>query len=164
MLATELNDEYLRIVDDHLERLAFRNGTLISAELGKGNKGVNYILRKPPYKAQSWIERVQDWMEQLTSRDSRWIYYEIQERDEAGFRALSDLRSQGISRVATALAQSTDHILSFFRMLRLELGFYVGCLNLRDQLVREAGTTLPSRAPAGESANAHQSSASMMSA
>ena len=49
MLATELNDEYLRMVDDHLERLAFRNGTLISAELGEGNKGVNYILRKPPY-------------------------------------------------------------------------------------------------------------------
>ncbi len=45
--------------------LRFRNGTLISAELGDGNKGVNYILRKPPYTAQSWIERVQDWMAQL---------------------------------------------------------------------------------------------------
>jgi DNA mismatch repair ATPase MutS len=50
---------------------------------------------------------------------------------------LSELRSQGISHVAAALAQSTDHILSFFRMLRLELGFYVGCLNVRDQLVRK---------------------------
>jgi DNA mismatch repair ATPase MutS len=136
MLTAELSDDYLRIVDDHLERLAFRNGTLISAELGTGNKGVNYILRKPTYKAQSWIERVQDWVELLTSRDAAG-FYEIHERDEAGFRALSELRSQGISRVATALAQSTDHILSFFRMLRLELGFYVGCLNLRDRLVRK---------------------------
>jgi DNA mismatch repair ATPase MutS len=137
MLATELNDEYLRVVDDHLERLAFRDGTLISAELGKGNKGVNYILRKPPYTAQSWIERVQGWLALLVSRGSDGYFYEIHERDEAGSRALSDLRSQGISRVATALAQSTDHILSFFRLLRLELGFYVGCLNLRDQLVRK---------------------------
>jgi DNA mismatch repair ATPase MutS len=137
MLSTELNDEYLRMVDDHLERLAFRNGTLISAELGDGNKGVNYILRKPPYTAQSWIERVQDWMAQWTSRDSAGNYYDIHERDETGFRALSDLRNQGISRVATALAQSTDHILSFFCMLRSELGFYIGCLNLRDQLARK---------------------------
>jgi DNA mismatch repair ATPase MutS len=137
MLATELNDEYLRIVDDHLERLAFRDGTLISAELGKSNKGVNYILRKPPYREQSWIERVQGWLALLVSRGSDGYFYEIHERDEAGSRALSDLKSQGISRVATALAQSTDHILSFFRLLRLELGFYVGCLNLRDQLVRK---------------------------
>jgi hypothetical protein len=137
MLATELNDEYLRVVDDYLERLAFRDGTLISAELGNGNKGVNYILRKPPYTAQSWIERVQGWLALLVPRGSDGYFYEIHERDEAGSRALSDLRSQGISRVATVLAQSTDHILSFFRLLRLELGFYVGCLNLRDQLVRK---------------------------
>ena len=84
MLSTELNDEYLRVVDGHLERLAFRNGTLISAELGDGNKGVNYILRKRPYTAQRWIERVQDWMAQWTSRDSAANYYEIHERDETG--------------------------------------------------------------------------------
>ena len=158
MLATELNDEYLRIVDDHLERLAFRDGTLISAELGKGNKGVNYILRKPPYTEQSWIERVQGWLAQLVSRGSAGYFYEIHERDEAGSRALSDLKSQGISRVATALAQSTDHILSFFRMLRLELGFYVGCLNLRDQLVRKREPLCLPEPTAGESANAHDSS------
>jgi hypothetical protein len=136
MLAMELDDEYLRIVEDNLELLAFRDGTLISAELGKGNKGVNYILRKPHGTAQSWVERVQSWLEQLIYRDSSAYTYEIHDRDEAGFTALSDLRSQGISHVAMALAQSTGHILSFFRMLRLELGFYVGCLNLRDQLVR----------------------------
>jgi DNA mismatch repair ATPase MutS len=151
MLTAELSDDYLRIVHDHLERLAFRNGTLISAELGKGNKGVNYILRKPPYKAQSWIERIQDWMEQFTSNNVAGFFYEIHERDEAGFRALSELRSQGISRVATALAQSTDHILSFFRMLRLELGFYVGCLNLRDRLVRKGEPLcLPEPLPANQ--------------
>ena len=36
--------------------------------------------------------------------------------------------------VANALAQSADHIKSFFTVLRLELGFYVGCLNLHERL------------------------------
>ena len=36
-------------------------------------------------------------------------------------------------------------------MLRTELGFYVGCLNLHDQLAeKEAPTSFPSPAPAGE--------------
>jgi DNA mismatch repair ATPase MutS len=47
---------------------------------------------------------------------------------------LDELRNQGVGIVASALAQSTEHVLSFFNMLRLELGFYVGCLNLRDRL------------------------------
>ena len=47
MFAKELDDEYLGIVEDHLRRLEFRDGVLMSAELGKGNKGTNYVLRKP---------------------------------------------------------------------------------------------------------------------
>ena len=35
------------------------------------------------------------------------------------------------------MGQATDHISDFFRMLRSELGFYVGCLNLRDRLARK---------------------------
>ena len=95
MLATELDDEYLRIVEDHLERLAFRNGTLISAELGKGNKGVNYILRKPAYTMQSWVERVQGWLEQLISRDSAGYTYEIHDRDEAGIQRVVGAEEPG---------------------------------------------------------------------
>ena len=67
--------------------------------------------------------------------------YEVHERDEAGLRALSEIRSQGISHVAAALGQSTDHILSFFSMLRLELGFYIGCLNLHDALIAKGEPT-----------------------
>ncbi|HVB72936.1 MAG TPA: hypothetical protein VNE38_05215, partial [Ktedonobacteraceae bacterium] len=43
----------------------------------------------------------------------------------------------GINLVANALAQSTDHILSFFTMLRTELAFYVGCLNVHGQLAQK---------------------------
>ena len=137
MLAKEVDDEYLSIVEDHLRQLAFRSGVLMSAELGKGNKGTNYILRKPPDTRQSWTERFQGWLEQLTGRNGSSYVYEIADRDESGFRALAELKGLGIGHVAAALAQSTDHILSFFSMLRLELGFHMGCLNLRDQLARK---------------------------
>jgi hypothetical protein len=137
MFAAELNDQYLSIVEDHLRRLEFRNGILMSAELGTGHIGTNYILRKPPDAKRTWTERLHGWVGQLTRRDGSAFLYEIADRDIAGFEALSELRARGVGHVAAALAQSTDHILSFFTMLRLELGFYVCCLNLRDKLARK---------------------------
>lgn len=135
MLSSELSDEYLHAIDEHLQRLKFRDGILMSAQLGQGNKGINYVLRKPPYVVRSWFERLRGFMGHGGERGA--FAYEIDEHDEAGLRALSELRARSIAHVAAALAQSTDHILSFFRMLRLELGFYVGCLNLRDVLLQK---------------------------
>ena len=60
--------------------------------------------------------------------------YTLSERDESGARALSELRDRGLNASANALAQATDHILSFFSALRSELAFYVGCLNLHETL------------------------------
>jgi hypothetical protein len=157
MLSGELNDEYLQTVEQHLQRLRFRHGILMSAQLGQGNKGVNYILRKPPYIVQGWFERFKSWVGQRAGSDREGYIYEIHERDEAGYRALSELRSRGIAHVASALAQSTDHILSFFRMLRLELGFYVSCLNLRDVLSQKhASFCFPVPIPEGQTALASQ--------
>lgn len=137
MLSSELNDEYLNSIEEHLQRLRFRHGLLMSAQLGQGNKGINYVLRKPPYVVQGWFDRLRNWMGR--AEDPRALIYEVDEHDEAGYRALANLRSRGIAQVAAALAQSTDHILSFFQMLRLELGFYIGCLNLRDALLEKGG-------------------------
>jgi hypothetical protein len=47
---------------------------------------------------------------------------------------LSDLKDRGLNLVANAVAQSADHIDSFLHMLRIELAFYIGCLNLSEQL------------------------------
>ncbi len=135
MLAKELDDDYLGIVDDYLRRLGSHKRLLMSVELGEGNRGANYILRKPNEVEQSWFERLQNWVQELPRRERSSYVYEISDRDEAGFRTLSELIGKGISRVAVALGQSADHILSFFRMLRFELGFYVCCLNLRERLV-----------------------------
>jgi len=64
------------------------------------------------------------------------LTFHIADRDEAGARALSDLEARGINLVANALAQSAEHILSFFTMLRTELAFYIGCVNLHHELTR----------------------------
>ncbi len=50
---------------------------------------------------------------------------------------MSELKDRGINLAANALAQSADHILSFFTMLRTELGFYIGCVNLRGRLAEK---------------------------
>ncbi len=132
MLGRDLDDDYLRTIDYHLRELEFRRGALISAELGKGSRGTHYVLRKP-------IER--SLIERITPGGPASYSFTIPARDEHGMQSLNELRGRGINLVANALAQSTDHILSFFNMLRAELGFYVGCLNLHEQLAEKGEPT-----------------------
>ena len=73
----------------------------------------------------------------MVTAGPRSYSFQLAPRDDNGARALSTLRDRGINLVANALAQSTDHILSFFNMLRTELAFYVGCLNLYGQLAAQ---------------------------
>jgi MutS domain V len=130
-LVRELGDDYFQAVAGHLSQLRFRGGVLVSAELGQGGKGIRYVLRRPIQRKESWISR-------LSGNGPPSYTLRIADRDESGFRTLSDLRNRGINIAANALAQSTDHILSFFTMLRRELGFYVGCLNVSDVLAAKA--------------------------
>jgi DNA mismatch repair ATPase MutS len=142
MLKEELGDDYFATIEDHLRRLKFRWGVLVSAELGRGNKGSNYVLRRPHHDTRNWFLRI-------FQREPGYTY-QLHPRDEAGAHALAALRDQGVNLVANALAQSTDHILSFFQMLRTELAFYVGCLNLHRQLAEvQEPICLPVPAPYG---------------
>ena len=122
MLQDELDDDYLRAVDRHLRELKFARGVLESAELGSGNIGRGYVVRTP--RERSWTERL------APGRRSRGYSFTLPARDENGFRTLEEIRGKGINHVADAVAQSAEHVKSFFSMLRLELAFYLGCLNL----------------------------------
>ena len=126
MLHEELSDDYLATVDKHLRELEFKRGLLQSAELGKGDKGRNYVVR--------WM-REQRWMERLSFGNRVPSYsFTIPPRDVAGFQALDEIRGRGLNHVADAVAQSADHVQRFLVMLRLELAFYLGCLNLHESL------------------------------
>lgn len=127
MLQVEFSDEYFATVQHHLKELKFKDGTLLSAALGRGNEGIGYMLHQTQATRTNWLER-------LLHKQPPTFTFRIAERDEAGSRALGDIRNRGINEVANAVAQATEHIVSFFEMLKTELAFYVGCLNLRDSL------------------------------
>ncbi|MGH2511352.1 MAG: MutS-related protein, partial [Candidatus Limnocylindrales bacterium] len=125
-ISAELDDGYLHSVEDHLRGLQFRDGVHLSATLGTLNSDTAFVLRRR-VAPLAWRERIG-----LDEADS--YSWELDPRDMAGADALGALRSRGIALAAGALGESTDHIVSYFRQLRTELGFYLGCLNLRDLL------------------------------
>jgi hypothetical protein len=93
MLTSELDDEYLQVVEGHLKELGFRRGTLISAGLGRGNKRLNYVLRKAGE---------QGWRDRIPIGNRQGYSFSIPDRDDNGHRALSDLRSRGLNGAANA--------------------------------------------------------------
>ncbi len=137
---TELGDDYLEEVTGHLKQLRFPGGQLISADLSQDNSGINYVLRSGTAR-RGWKERV--------GIAPRTVYaFTLPPRDEAGMQSLDAITGRGINAVANAAAQAADHVSSFFTMLRAELAFYVGCLNLHDRLsAREVPVCFPE--PAG---------------
>ncbi|MBO0837208.1 MAG: DNA mismatch repair protein MutS, partial [Actinobacteria bacterium] len=142
MLKTELTAGYLAEMEDHLDGLEFRRGTLISARLGTGATGTGYTLRRHP-PSRGWRDR-------LPAPSRAWQSFTIPERDEAGHRYVSELTGRGVNDTANALAQSVDHVKGFFQLLRAELGFYLGCLNLRGRLTgRGQPVCYPDPAPPG---------------
>src|SRR5581483_498016 len=142
-LQQELSDAYLGEINRHLRQLKFPGGVFVSAQLGEGNEGTNYVIRKPQRNEAPWLAR-------MMRKGPPSYTYRIAERDEAGARALGELRDRGINPVANALAQSVDHVVSFFTVLRTELAFYVGCLNLYEKLVKKGQPVcFPLPVPAG---------------
>jgi DNA mismatch repair ATPase MutS len=127
MLEAELSDEYLATVEAHLEELEFKRGLLETALLGKGLKGRDYVVRRE--RERSLGERL------VRGRRTSGYSFQIHPRDESGARALEELRGRGLNEVANAVGQSADHVMAFFTELKLELAFYLGCLNLHEELV-----------------------------
>ena len=140
VLAEELDDRYFELVEIQLKALKFKPGMLLSARLTTGNKGSAYTLRRA--REQSLLGRV---------LDRSGYSFTIPDRDDNGFKALGEIEDRGVNLVANALAQSLDHVESFFTVLRTELAFYVGCLNLSDRLGGRGGATCaPEIGDAGE--------------
>jgi DNA mismatch repair ATPase MutS len=146
MFRRELSEEYLALVLKHLGELRLTRGALLSARLGEGNKGTGYVLRRPN-KKEAWLKR-------FFRKPPVSCSFRIADRDEGGARALSDIKGEGINQVANALAQSAEHIVSFFDMLRTELAFYIGCLNLHEAL-RQKGQPVCLPEPVEQGARAH---------
>ena len=86
MVKRELSEDYLAGVRYHLDQLKFRKGALLSAQLGKGNKGSHYVLRQPPSPEGNWLTRL--FAEQPLSYS-----FSIHPRDEGGMRRLGNCKT-----------------------------------------------------------------------
>jgi hypothetical protein len=128
-LERDLDDVYLEAARTDLSNLTFRNGLLLSAQVGDGGKGVGTMLRKPQPRDLSWMRRV------LTPGAQNFTL-QLHPRDDAGARAFGELQNRGLSLISDAVYQSAEHVLNFLKALRAELAFYLACLNLKDQLDR----------------------------
>nr|WP_319488682.1 DNA mismatch repair protein MutS [uncultured Caproiciproducens sp.] len=121
MLWSELDDHYFSQISSILNELKDGTGMLISAKLGNYNQGINYVMRRK--------EKTHFWR--------HWHFapsFTLAPRDDAGASDLSNRRARAINESVNVLAQSAEHVESFFSILQKELAFYVGCLNLYDKL------------------------------
>jgi DNA mismatch repair ATPase MutS len=142
MIKTELDDEYLHTVKEHLSELSGHD-VRASARLGQGANGVDYRLHRSP--ARGLVKRIAS----LASRSQ--YTYRIADRDEQGARTLGELRGRALNEVANTAAQSGEHIRDFFALLRAELGFYIGALQLHAQLTAKGEpTSFPTPLPGGQ--------------
>lgn len=146
-LVSELDEEYLSAVQIHVQNLSFDNGIQISTALGEGLKGIDFTLCEPKARKNMW----KDWIQ---SRKVPGYTYCLAAMDESGAKALSDIKDRGMNTVANAVAQSCDHILSFFHALRKELAFYIGCINLEERL-KELNEPVCIPAPLGKELRNH---------
>ena len=117
-LREELPDSYLEKVRSQLTELSNQDGYLVSARLGSYLQGVDYVLHRREKKLLNL-----DFMKAQT--------YKLTDKDMAA-EDISARQDRAINQVTNALAQSAEHLSSFFDALRTELGFYVGCLNFME--------------------------------
>ncbi len=105
----------LPVLKSKLRHCILKKGILLSAQLGKGNQGINYMLCKPKTKDYNWLKRI------FASRSPTYSCT-LHPRDEHGARVLGELRDRGLARAASAVAQAASHIESFFQCAALGAG------------------------------------------
>ncbi|MDR3403890.1 MAG: DNA mismatch repair protein MutS [Chthoniobacter sp.] len=130
MIETELPDEYFDRIKTTLKDLRFPDGILVSAELGDCAQSSRHTLRRTVRAKPKFLQRV-------FSNDGPPAFSFRVSEDDGSAKAISALRDRGINPVSNALAQSAEHIGSFFVMLRAELGFYLGTAALHAQLTKQ---------------------------
>jgi hypothetical protein len=136
MLRRELSDGYLDEVETHLRNLQPRRGATFAARVGRVGASIDYRVLRP--RRSGWRDLIPPALSHSSAT------FQIPPRDDAGLRALRQMRSRGLNEVANAVAQSAEHVRGFFEALRFELAFYVGCLNLAEGLsAKENPTCIP---------------------
>lgn len=132
MFTDVLSDEYLDAIEEYYSELQMPRGLLLSARLGLGNRGERHLLHQTPRRG---------WWGRLTGSAEGSRGFTIDANDLDGEQALSNLAGYAVNDIANTVTQSVEHFQEFFGRLRTELGFYLGCANLRDELAKHRVVT-----------------------
>ncbi len=124
-LEQDLSEEYLDQMKSCLRELKFKDGIHIGMQLGRGGKGVDYVLRGPGARPSTW---------RILSKRRPTHSFRIADRDEAGYRALADIQDRGLLDVSKAVVQAAENMVDFFVQLKTEIAFYLGCVHLINHL------------------------------
>ncbi len=122
---TELDEAFMTQMRDRLALLTRSDGLLMSAGLADDGQVAAPVPRVP--------QRVGRLFSRPAVRKPNHSF-QIADRDEAGFRALGELRDRALWRVADAADQAAGHVHDFFEVLRGEMAFYLACLRLHERL------------------------------
>ncbi len=148
-LIDELEAGYLERLAELLKQLEFPTGVV-----SRGRVTAAGLIGELEVLAPRQGRR--DWRAALGLAQHGRLHFTIGERDEAGAKAIAELRDDALCDVTGILARANSHVLGFFRQLRWEAGFYVGCLQLHER-VAAAGVSVcwpdpepPGTAPAAE--------------
>lgn len=118
---TQLPDSFFSDVDASLKEFRERDGVLVTASLGASLEGINYTLCR---------KKSEPFWKQLKGST-----YTAGDQDAAARADIRQRRERAINDCINPLAQAAEGIWRFFSVLRGELAFYVGCINLRDVLL-----------------------------
>ena len=91
-----------------------------------GNRGTGYVLHRRPNVIAGWRGRLG-----LEERRSTVV---VLLKDQHSMNMIAELRELAIAPTAGAVDETAQWVLAFFKVLRTELGFLVGCLNLHEAL------------------------------
>ncbi len=127
-----LTDEYMAELKRFLNTLEFRGGILFSAKLGVANRCDNFM---PRYREQQ-----KGGILKIFSKNRGYSFI-IDERDEAGFRALSEIKDRALVETATILYRAVSGIIDFFETLKEEMAFYIGAYNLYKTIIQKGYPT-----------------------
>ncbi len=131
VIKNELDQKYLSEVEEKLKMMLFPQGVPVSVRLGPGNEFVNYTLLDKKGK-NSMLQSL------ISFGGSRKYNFTLADRDESGAQSIAQMRARAIEEISNILWESTENVLGFFEMLRNELAFYIGCINLYE-LITEKG-------------------------
>ena len=121
-----VDDAFLAHAEDLLARLDER-AVIATARLGPGNRGIDYVLRRGPDASRRLRDRV-------AAHGRGGLVVDLTLRDQNALNALGELRARALDSTGVAVRDATASVLGFVQLLRIELAFLVGCVNLGETL------------------------------